>query len=95
MSRAEEIAYAFHATYEHLAPEYGYETREASAVPWKDVPEANKNLMIAVVRSLIADGVIAAPPVTVNVHVTGTTRSEAELVKLVQDAVRNNPLRGR
>lgn len=34
-------------------------------------------------------------PSVVNVHVTGTTRSEAELAKLVQDAIRNNPLRGR
>lgn len=31
----------------------------------------------------------------VNVHVAGSMRSERELAKVVQDAVRNNPLRGR
>lgn len=59
----ERIARQFHETYERLAPEHGYTTREASAKPWKDVPQQNKNLMIAVVRELIANGVIAATPV--------------------------------
>ena len=45
---AEQIARAFHETYERLAPTFGYETRKASAVAWKDVPEPNKGLMIAV-----------------------------------------------
>lgn len=55
----ESIARAFHEAYERLAPEHGYETREASAVPWEDVPEANKSLMVAVVSALLADGRIA------------------------------------
>lgn len=58
MSPAEKIAAAFHAKYEALAPHYDYETREASAVPWRDVPEANRQLMTAVVGSLLAAGVI-------------------------------------
>ena len=33
-----------------LAPTFSYKTRKASAVPWKDVPEQNKRLMIAVVE---------------------------------------------
>src|SRR5207253_2058401 len=43
-------------TYERLAPSFGYQTRKASAVPWSEVPEANKRLMVAVaaaVRPLI------------------------------------------
>lgn len=56
--RAEEIAQAFHETYERLAPGHGYETREASAKPWADVPEQNKGLMIAVVRELLRKGII-------------------------------------
>jgi hypothetical protein len=48
----ENIARAFHETYERLAPEFGYETREASAKPWSDVPQQNKDLMIAVVQDL-------------------------------------------
>ena len=55
---AEHIAAAFHDTYERLAPMFGYKTRIASAVPWDEVPEQNKRLMIAVVDKLIADGVI-------------------------------------
>jgi hypothetical protein len=50
---AEALARRFHETYERLAPEYGYRTREASAVPWDDVPEANKGLMIAVCGELL------------------------------------------
>lgn len=50
---AEEIARAFHETYENFAPNYGYKTRDASAVPWENVPGPNKALMIAVVADLI------------------------------------------
>ena len=49
---SEELAKKFHETYERLAPDFGYKTRDASAVPWEDVPEANKNLMIAVCAEL-------------------------------------------
>lgn len=45
---AEKIAHLFHETYEELAPSFGYETRKESAVPWEQVPENNRNLMIAV-----------------------------------------------
>ena len=58
MGTAEQIARQFHETYERLAPEHGYATREASAKPWADVPEQNKGLMIAVVAELIERGVI-------------------------------------
>jgi hypothetical protein len=44
---AEELAQLFHETYERLTPEYQYETREESAVPWDEVPDDNKRLMIA------------------------------------------------
>ena len=55
---AEEIARAFHETYENFAPNYGYKTREASAVPWAEVPERNKALMIAVVAELVDQNII-------------------------------------
>lgn len=55
---AEQIAQAFHETYERLAPDFGYKTREASAKPWADVPEQNKALMVAVVQALLDAGVI-------------------------------------
>lgn len=55
---AEQIAQAFHETYERLAPEFGYQTREASAKPWAEVPEQNRALMTAVVQSLIDSGVL-------------------------------------
>lgn len=53
---AEALARKFHETYERLAPDHGYETREASAKPWDEVPEQNRNLMIAVCQELIDDG---------------------------------------
>jgi hypothetical protein len=55
---AEEIAMAFHESYERQAPLFSYETREASAVPWRDVPANNKVLMIAVVQDLLDQGII-------------------------------------
>lgn len=58
MSHPDSIAQAFHEAYERLAPDHGYETRKASAVPWNQVPEQNKSLMIAVVGALIETGVI-------------------------------------
>lgn len=55
---AETIAGLFHATYETLAPEHGYETRKASAVAWDDVPANNKALMIATVQHMLDTGII-------------------------------------
>lgn len=49
----ETIARAFHEAYERLAPEWGYKTREASAVPWEDVPAQNRCLMMEVVAELL------------------------------------------
>ena len=54
----EYVAMRFHQAYEELAPLHGYETRRASAVPWVDVPEQNRDLMVDVVRRLLAEGVI-------------------------------------
>ena len=58
---AEQIAQAFHESYERLAPEHGYETREASAKPWEEVPEQNKGLMVAVVGDLLERGAVRDP----------------------------------
>jgi hypothetical protein len=50
---AETLARRFHETYERLAPQFGYETRPASAKPWAEVPEANRQLMVAVAREIL------------------------------------------
>jgi hypothetical protein len=50
---AEEVARLFHEAYERLAPEHGYRTREASAKPWDEVPEGNRNLMIATAAEVL------------------------------------------
>lgn len=52
-SKEEQLAILFHSTYERLAPNYDYKTRKASAVPWEDVPENNKKLMIAVCKEIL------------------------------------------
>ena len=60
MTRSPEaVARLFHETYERLAPEFGYRTREASAKPWDEVPEQNRALMVATVREVLA--VLDAP----------------------------------
>ena len=53
LKASKELAQRFHETYERLAPDFGYKTREASAKPWKDVPEGNKQLMIAVSKEIL------------------------------------------
>lgn len=53
---AEVLARLFHETYERLAPSCGYRTRERSAVPWADVPDDNKQLMVATAGEVIAAG---------------------------------------
>lgn len=50
---AAALAQRFHEAYERLAPDFGYKTREASAKPWAEVPEQNKNLMIAVCAEIL------------------------------------------
>lgn len=53
MLTPETLARKFHETYERLAPKYSYKTRKASAVPWEDVPQNNKQLMIAVCAEIL------------------------------------------
>jgi hypothetical protein len=78
----EKIAREFHEAYERLAPSYGYETRDESAVPWDEVPSKNKSLMRGVVADLLARGVITAgshPLTPSTLEATGTTRDEHRL----------------
>jgi hypothetical protein len=49
----EAVAEYFHTTYERLAPDFGYRTREESAKPWAQVPERNKALMVAVAGEVL------------------------------------------
>lgn len=50
----ERLARAFHEAYERLAPSFGYETRKESSVPWEQVPEQNRKLMMAVCNEIMA-----------------------------------------
>jgi hypothetical protein len=58
--KAEQIAQAFHESYERLAGGFGYQTRPESAVAWEDVPMVNRGLMVAVAAELMDTGVIHA-----------------------------------
>jgi hypothetical protein len=58
-TQIEAIARAFHERYEEQADEHGWKPQEATRVAWEDLPEENRSLMIAVVRDLLRDGVIA------------------------------------
>jgi len=49
----DDIAHLFHDRYEALAPEWGYTTRDETAVDWNDLPPPNKGLMRAVVRDAL------------------------------------------
>lgn len=52
------IAAEFHRQYEMRAHYHGYKTRDASAVPWAEVPDQNKGLMREVVAVLLDEGII-------------------------------------
>lgn len=54
----EEIARAFHASYEEWAVELGWQTQERSRTVWCDLPEANRATMLATVQDLLDQGVI-------------------------------------
>src|SRR5262245_5664955 len=59
----ELLARRFHDTYERLAPEYGWQTQEATrAKPWGEVPEHNRRLMVATVEVLVDTGWIEVGP---------------------------------
>lgn len=58
---ADRIAKEFHDAYESIAPLFGYVTAAESAVPWDEVPQSNKNVVIATVKYLVDGGVIAVP----------------------------------
>ncbi len=50
---AEELAELFHETYEKLAPIFKYETRLKTRVPWKNVSEPNRALMITTAQVIL------------------------------------------
>jgi hypothetical protein len=62
MTTEEMVAREFHKAYEALAPHFGYKTKQDSAVPWEELPEVNRNLMLAVVTELLTKGVITINP---------------------------------
>ena len=53
VSEAEWLASKFHANYERLASLYKYETKLESKGLWENVPENNKQLMIAVCERIL------------------------------------------
>jgi hypothetical protein len=56
--RAEQVARAFHESYEEWAREFGWATQEQSRVRWEDIPIANRQTMIATVRDLAKYGMV-------------------------------------
>jgi hypothetical protein len=48
-----EVAAKFHETYERLAPSFGYQTRPETRTDWGDLPDGNKQLMMAVATEVL------------------------------------------
>lgn len=78
MSKQERLARAFHEAYERLAPSFGYETRRDSAVPWEDVPEPNRSLMIAVAGEVLARPAGTRPQMTTLVCTCSTAEDRRD-----------------
>jgi len=49
----EEVARFLHSEYERLAPAFDYETRRESAVPWEQLLDSNRKLMLAATTSVM------------------------------------------
>lgn len=63
---SDDLARTFHEQYERLAPSFGYVTRRDSSVPWQDVPEPNRSLMLAVATQVLERWpALATPPTPV------------------------------
>lgn len=60
---AEAIARLFHVRFDRLAPAFGWTPQEsARGKDFDALPESNRKLMIATVRSLLESGVIEPGP---------------------------------
>lgn len=57
---SESIARLLHEAYERQAVENGWETQVASRKFWDEVPEANRNTMIAMVEEVFPSLMISA-----------------------------------
>ena len=53
MIEAEYLARRFHEIYEALADNFNYKTRLDSRCDWKDVPQKQRELMIATAREIL------------------------------------------
>lgn len=56
------IAMEWHAAREQFAPDYGAKPRGEPAVPWPDLPERDRALMLVTVHNLLRRGIIAPGP---------------------------------
>lgn len=54
----EVLARQFHNIYESVAPLFNYHTKLESRVPWEDVPEPNKTVMIQTCKQLLANKIV-------------------------------------
>ena len=77
----EDLARKFHGIYERLAPQFGYETRKETAVPWEDIPEDNNNkrLMIAVCGELLLSPMIQHEFANLQAQLTVTAKELVDL----------------
>jgi hypothetical protein len=57
----EQIARRLHEQFERLAPEHGWQSRQAG-VPYEQLPENSRRLQAATVEALLADGTIEVGP---------------------------------
>ena len=60
----EELARTFHESYERLAPSHGYSTRVDSAVPWDDVRDPNRSLMLETMDAILTVFTVLHPAPT-------------------------------
>jgi hypothetical protein len=50
----EQLAELFHETYERLAPAFGWRTKKGCNVPFAQLPQRNKALMIATCQTVLS-----------------------------------------
>lgn len=62
LTSPDQLAELFHTVYEQVAPQFGYETRRETAVPWDELPHPHRQMMIAVASQVLGQLVLTAQP---------------------------------
>lgn len=84
----DKLAELFHETYERLAPAFGWRTKKGCNVPFAQLPQRNKALMVATCQTVLT--ALRDQGAAANVQPTNQGREPAEIISLCIGCVKEN-----